>query len=147
MSATRVGKRLRAQVLADAGGHCGYCRVSEEITGAPLEIEHIVPEALGGPTHRANLWAVCRYCNLLKSDRVAALDPDTGVSAPLFHPREQRWSDHFAWIEGGLRIRGTTPTGRATVEALTLNRALLVRARVYWVSAGWHPPSEPNEGG
>jgi 5-methylcytosine-specific restriction endonuclease McrA len=139
MSTTRVGQRLRAQVLVDAGGHCGYCRLSEEITGTPLEIEHIVPEALGGPTRRSNLWAVCRYCNLLKSDRVAAPDPETGSSTPLFNPREQRWSEHFAWIEGGLRIVGTTPTGRATVAALALNRALLVRARAYWVSARLAP--------
>jgi 5-methylcytosine-specific restriction endonuclease McrA len=106
MSTTRVGRRLRAQVLADAGGYCGYCRVSEEITGAPLEIEHIVPEARGGPTRRMNLWTVCRYCNLLKSDRVAALDPDTGSHAPLFNPRGQRWSEHFAWIDGAPAMEG-----------------------------------------
>jgi len=143
MSTTRVGPRLRDQVLHDAGGRCGYCRLREEITGTPLEIEHIVPEARGGPTRRANLWAVCRYCNLLKSDRVEALDPETGALTPLFNPRAERWSDHFSWIDGGLRIQGTTPTGRATVEALALNRALLVRARMYWISAGWHPPAEP----
>ncbi|HVA92040.1 MAG TPA: HNH endonuclease signature motif containing protein [Chloroflexota bacterium] len=143
MSKTRVGQRLRTQVLVDAGGHCGYCRVSEEITGAQLEIEHIVPEGRCGPTRRANLWAVCRYCNLLKSDRVEATDPETGALAPLFNPREQGWSEHFAWIDGGLRISGTTPAGRAPVEALALNRAMFVRARGYWVSAGWHPPREP----
>jgi hypothetical protein len=144
MSKMRVGRRLRAQVLVDAGGHCGYCRLSEEITGTPLEIEHIVPEGRGGSTRRANLWAVCRYCNLLKSDRIEAPDPETGSPVPLFNPREQRWSEHFAWIDGGLRITGTTPVGRSTVEALALNRAMLVRARAYWVSAGWHPPKEPS---
>ena len=45
MSATRVGQRLRDQVLHDAGGRCGYCRLSQEITGTPLEVEHIVPQA------------------------------------------------------------------------------------------------------
>lgn len=140
MSTTRVGKRLRAQVLTDARGRCGYCLSSEEITGAPLEIEHTVPEALGGLTTRANLWAVCRYCNLLKRDQVSARDPDTEALTALFNPREQRWSDHFVWSEEGLHIRGRTPTGRATVGALDLNRALLVRARAYWIAAGWHPP-------
>ncbi len=48
MSVTRVGQRLRAQVLADAGGRCGYCRSSEEIMGAPLEIEHVVPRRWEG---------------------------------------------------------------------------------------------------
>ncbi len=132
MSTARVGRRLRPQVLADAGGRCGYCRSSEEITGTPLEIEHMLPEALGGLTHRANLWAACRHCNVLKSDRVEAPDPVTGVPARLFNPREQRWVEHFAWVEGGARIAGQTPVGRATVAALHLNRPLLVQARRRW---------------
>ena len=137
---------MRAQVLADAGGRCGYCLSSEEITGTPLEIEHIVPEALGGLTTQGNLWAVCRYCNLLKSDQVAVVDPDTTEFTALFNPRTQRWSDHFVWSEGGLYIRGRTPIGRATVVVLDLNRALLVRARAYWMSAGWHPPKDSDSG-
>jgi hypothetical protein len=144
MSKTRIGRHLRAQVLVDAGGHCGYCRLSEEITGTPLEIEHIVPEGRDGPTRRANLWAVCRYCNLLKSDRIEASDPETGALVSLFNPRDQRWSEHFSWIDDGLRIVGTTRVGRSTVEALALNRAMLVRARAYWIAAGWHPPKEPD---
>jgi len=142
MSVTWVGQRLRAQVLADAGGWCGYCRSSEEIMGASLEIEHVVPEVLGGPTRRDNLWAACRQCNAFKGDRIRASDPATGEEAPLFDPRRQSWEDHVAWGEDGARIVGWTPTGRATVDALGLNRPLLVRARQRWVAAGWHPPAE-----
>ena len=91
VSTTRVGRRLRAQVLANASRRCGYCQSSEEITGIPLEIEHLMPEALGGPTRRDNLWPACRQCNALKGDRVAGLDPETRVSAPLFNPRRQAW--------------------------------------------------------
>ena len=142
MSTTRVGSRLRAQVLEDAGGRCGYCRSSEEITGAPLEIEHVVPKALGGPTRRDNLWAALRQCNTLKSDRIEAVDPATGRVVPFFNPRRQVWAEHFARIEGGARIAGQTPTGRATVAALDLNRLLLVQARQRWIAVGWHPPDE-----
>lgn len=142
MSGTRIGHRLRTQVLVDAGGRCGYCRTSEEITGTPLEMEHMLPEALGGPTRRANLWAACRQCNALKSDRIVAPDPLTGLPATLFNPREQLWVEHFIWVEDGARINGQTPTGRATVAALALNRPLLVRARQRWMSVGWHPPGE-----
>jgi hypothetical protein len=146
MSPVRVGRRLRAQVLEDAGGRCGYCQSSEEITGAPLEIEHMMPQALGGPTRRDNLWAACRQCNVLKSDRMESADPETGVMVPLFNPRQQVWAVHFAWIEQGVRIAGQTPTGRATVAALELNRPLLVRARRRWITAGWHPPGVPEPG-
>ena len=142
MSRTRIGRRLRTQVLADARGRCGYCLSSEEVTGAPLEIEHLVPEARGGPTNRTNLWAACRQCNALKGDHTEAIDPVTGTRVLLFNPRHQHWPEHFAWIDAGARIMGRTATGRATVAALALNRALLVRARRRWIIAGWHPPSE-----
>ncbi len=142
MSTARVGRRLRAQVLADAGGCRGYCQSSEDITGAPLEIEHLMPETLHGPTRRDNLWAACRQCNALKGDHIEAIDPATGVLAPLFNPRRQAWVEHFAWVEDGARVAGRTAPGRATVEALRLNRPLLVRARQRWISVGWHPPEE-----
>jgi 5-methylcytosine-specific restriction endonuclease McrA len=104
MSAVHVGRRLRAQVLADAGGRCGYCRSSEEITGAPLEIEHVIPEALGGPTRRDHLWAACRQCNALKGDRIEAIDPAPGTLAPLSNPRREAWAEQFARIKGGACI-------------------------------------------
>jgi hypothetical protein len=104
--------------------------------------EHLLPEARGGPTRRTNLWAACRQCNALKGDYVEAIDPETGIYAPLFNPREQDWSEHFVWIDAGARIAGRTPTDRATMAALALNRPLLVRARRRWIIAGWHPPAE-----
>jgi hypothetical protein len=44
------------------------------------------------------------------------------------------------WTEQGDRIIGLTPTGRATVVTLNLNRPALVKARQLWVTVGWHPP-------
>jgi len=105
-----------------------------------LSIDHIVPVAAGGPTVRENLWLACRFCNEIKSARTHATDPDTGELAPIFNPRAQVWAEHFAWSEEGTRVIGLTPTGRATVLVLQLNRPILERARRRWVDAGWHPP-------
>ena len=58
----------------------------------------------------------------------------------MSHAYTQRWTEHFRWEENGLLIVGVTPTGRATVNAVQLNRAPLVNSRRLWVSAGWHPP-------
>lgn len=107
-----------------------------------MEIEHIVPESLGGLTVEANLWIACKLCNDHKRERIEAPDPLTNVIAPLFNPRTQRWSEHFTWTPEGERIIGLTPTGRATVVALKLNRSVLVDARQVWVAAGLHPPKE-----
>jgi hypothetical protein len=51
MSRSYVAKALREEITKDARHRCGYCLTSARIIGAPLEIEHIIPESLGGP-HR-----------------------------------------------------------------------------------------------
>jgi len=142
MSRTYVPKWLRDRVAAAARRRCGYCLSSEVVIGAPLEIDHIIPEALGGFTEETNLWLACSLCNDHKSDRIAALDPVSRQTIRLFNPRTEAWREHFRWNESGDRIIGLTPTGRATVAALNMNRASLVKARQLWVAAGWHPPRD-----
>jgi len=116
--------------------------MTEEVSGIPMHLDHIVPEALGGPTEEDNLWLACPQCNGHKSDRTTALDPVSGQTVPLFDPRHQEWNQHFAWVDSATRALGLTPIGRATAVALQLNRPILVRARRRWVGAGWHPPGD-----
>jgi len=142
MSKSYIPKALRERVEKQAQHHCGYCRSQADVVGAPMELDHLLPEALGGLTVEENLWLACTLCNCYKNDRIAALDPETGELVRLFNPRLQRWNEHFAWTPEGDQIIGQTLTGRATVSALKLNRSTLVRARRRWVSAGWHPPSD-----
>jgi HNH endonuclease len=132
---------LVRRVREAARHRCGYCLSPQRLVMARLEVEHVIPRARGGTDDEANLWLSCPLCNRHKSDRTHAIDPETGEEVPLFHPRGQRWSEHFRWSEDGLRILGLTPIGRATVGALHLDSdpdALVVRS--YWVLAGWHPP-------
>ncbi len=105
-----------------------------------MEVDHLFPSSLGGLTVEDNLWLACGLCNDHKGNRVTAEDPDGGRQVRLFNPRLDVWTDHFEWIEGGLRIAGTTAIGRATVNALHLNRRPLVTARQAWIAVGWHPP-------
>jgi hypothetical protein len=142
VSRTYVPAALRERVARSARRRCGYCLTQELVVGAPMEIEHIVPESLGGPTEEDNLWLACSLCNEHKGSRVAGRDPSTGETVALFHPRHQLWEEHLAWSTDGTRIIGRTPTGRATVLVLSLNRPSLVRSRRVWVRAGWHPPKD-----
>lgn len=124
-----------------AGQRCGYCLSPQSLVMARLEVEHIIPLALGGQTEEAKLWLACPLCNRYKGSKTTAFDPQSGEEVSLFNPRTQAWRQHFRWSEDGLRIVGITPVGRATVAALHLDDdpdALLVRS--YWVLAGWHPP-------
>jgi 5-methylcytosine-specific restriction endonuclease McrA len=142
MSRSYIPRTLRERVAAQARHRCGYCLTSEAIVGTPMEIDHIIPESIGGQTEENNLWLACSLCNDHKSDRIAALDPSTGEIVRLFDPRHQVWNEHFAWTAEGDRIVGLTPIGRATVVALNLNRPSLVKARQAWCVVGWHPPKD-----
>ena len=97
MSRSYIPKALRERVTAQARHRCGYCLTSEATVGTPMEIDHIVPESIGGQTEEDNLWLACSLCNDHKSDRIAALDPLSGEIVQLFDPRHQTWSEHFAW--------------------------------------------------
>lgn len=133
---------LRARVAARARFRCGYCLTPERVVGTPMDIDHIIPHALGGATEEDNLWLACSLCNGHKSDRVLAHDPLTGTLVRLFDPRHQDWHDHFASSEDEVHIIGVTAIGRATVSALNLNRSSLVESRQLWRDAGWHPPKD-----
>lgn len=109
--------------------------------GVTFEIEHIIPLAAGGKTDEANLCLSCPACNRYKAARLAALDPVTGIPVALFHPINQAWADHLQWEDGGVRVIGLTPTGRATVQALYLNRPVIVQLRRYWLVLALHPPA------
>ena len=95
MSRPYIAVQLIAQLLADVGHRCGYCRTDERLTGSALSIEHIVPLVAGGLTERANLWRSCRDCNERKGTQTQARDPEDGAIVRLYNPRTERWSDHF----------------------------------------------------
>jgi len=119
---------------------CAYCLTAEENCGLQMHIDHIVPEAAGGPTAAENLCLACFSCNVHKGAQQTGVDPLSGETVLLFHPVRQHWRDHFTWDESRTQIVGLTPCGRATVAALQLNHPTVVRARRRWVDAGWHPP-------
>jgi hypothetical protein len=134
----RISARLRRAVIRRAANRCEYCGLSQEGQEAEFHIDHVVPVVDGGATKLENLALACVSCSLRKAARRVASDPQSGELAPLYSPRQDRWSEHFRWE--GVTIIGLTPTGRATVAALDLNRdrILDIRAEEAWF--GRHPP-------
>lgn len=137
-----IPTELRSRVFERDQGRCAYCQTPEELTVTTFEIDHIVPTSAGGATQRNNLCLTCPACNRYKGARQSGPDPETGESAPLYHPRRQEWSEHFAWSTGSLQIEGRTSTGRATVAALHMNRPQALRLRGVWAKIGYLPWSE-----
>ena len=100
-------------------------------------IDHIVPRSRGGGTVIGNLAVSCPRCNAHKFDAVSATDPVTGEIVPLFHPRQQMWTQHFRWSSTAEhQIEGTTPCGRATVDRLMMNDPEMVGIRQVLVELG-----------
>jgi len=108
----------------------------------PFSVEHIIPRQADGETTLDNLALACQGCNGHKYVKTHGVDPVSGELVPLFHPRHQHWRNHFAWSADFTLIIGLTPTGRATVEALQLNREGLVNLRHVLYAMGEHPPRE-----
>jgi hypothetical protein len=143
MSESRPSAELARAVRDRAWECCEYCRSQASFAPDPFSVEHIVPRSRGGATEAANLALSCQGCNNRKYTAMEAIDPVTGDPVPLFHPRRHSWSEHFAWNEDYTLILGLTPTGRATVEKMKLNRSGLVNLRRILADAGAHPPVLP----
>jgi hypothetical protein len=107
-----------------------------------MHIEHINPD---GGDALDNLCLSCSSCNLSKATATSARDTESDEQTPLFNPRTQIWNQHFAWIDGGLRLRGKTAEGRVTIIRLKMNQQRLIRARQNWITAGNHPPGHELE--
>jgi hypothetical protein len=110
---------LRREIHQRAAGRCEYCRIHEDDCYMPHEVDHIYAEKHGGSTTEHNLCLCCVICNRHKGSDLASLDPLTGEITPLFHPRRDRWADHFR-IDGAM-IEPLTPQGRVTVRLLQMN--------------------------
>ena len=120
---------LRRQIRERAQSRCEYCKHPDLIRSGPFVVEHITPRTAQGDDSFENLAWSCDSCNGHKAAATDAVDPITGARAPLFHPRQDHWSDHFLWSESTLEMVGKTPKGRATIERLQLNREPAVTSR------------------
>jgi hypothetical protein len=135
-----ISESLRNQIASKDSRRCCYCLTTEANSGIPMTHDHIIPVSQGGETTFENVCLACRSCNEFKVNSTEAVDPLTGETVPLFNPRTQKWSDHFAWSPDGIRVEGVTAIGRATVVRLRMNNPVIIVARKRWVISGWHPP-------
>lgn len=127
MAQKYVPVALRRLVRQRAAERCEYCLVPERFTLAAHWVDHVVAEKHGGRTEEGNLALSCALCNQHKGTDLASIDPETGQITPLFHPRRDRWADHFRL--SGARFEALTATGRVTVRLLQLNHADRIEER------------------
>lgn len=140
MSERKPTRRQKQAVYDRAKGICEYCLSPANYSSDYFSVDHIQPYALGGTNQLSNFALACQGCNSHKFTHIEAIDPMSGSLAPLYHPRRDRWDDHFAWNENVTLILGQTPTGRATIDSLHLNREGTINLRNLLTLAKCLPP-------
>ncbi|QFS43405.1 HNH endonuclease [Nostoc sphaeroides] len=125
-------------VIQRASDRCEYCSLSQAGQAATFHIDHITPVVAGGTTTANNLALACVSCSLRKAARQMVEDPETGKKVLIFNPRQQVWKEHFQW--NTVEVVGLTATGRATINALSMNRAIMLAIRAEEELLGRHPP-------
>jgi len=110
--------------------------MKQEFDELTFQIEHIIPRKHHGSDEIDNLALACFACNNHKGPNLSGLDPKTAEMSRLFHPRRDKWEQHFQW--DGARLIGRTPIGRSTVDVLAINlpyrcelRAALIEESVF----------------
>jgi hypothetical protein len=131
---------IKQAVRNRAKSCCEYCLAQEQYSADVFSIEHIIPLSKGGTNDLSNLAFSCQCCNNHKYIAIEALDLVTGLMTPLYHPRINEWSEHFTWSEGFSELIGISPTGRATITRLKMNRSGLINLRKVLVEVRQHPP-------
>ncbi len=127
MSVTYIPTALRNLVYERADGCCEYCLISETVSFAKHQIDHIIAEKHGGQTIEENLALSCTLCNKHKGSDISSVDNETGAIVPLFNPRNDVWSAHFR-IEKRVFI-GLTPKARVTIRLLQINNSARIEER------------------
>lgn len=129
---------LRRRIRRRARNRCEYCRLPQAAMRPRHQIEHIIAIQHGGDDDPSNLALACMHCNLRKGPNIAGRDPLTSELTRLFHPRQDRWRDHFAW--SGATLVGPAPIGRTTIQVLAINAPLVVETREALIAEGRFPP-------
>lgn len=119
-----ISAHVRRTVRSLYAGSCGYCGVSEELSGAELTIDHFHPVSHGGSDGIDNLVYCCPACNTFKGDYW----PDD-PTLRLLHPLVDDVGAHLRQDIDG-RLIALSDSGACQIQRLHLNRPPLVRHRL-----------------
>lgn len=115
-----MDRAARAFVRRRAQDRCEYCGLlQDDLPLVTFHVEHVIARQHGGDDDAENLALACHHCNLHKGPNLTGIDPDTGAIERLFHPRKERWSEHFELRD--ILVVGLTPTGRTTARLLQMS--------------------------
>ncbi len=129
---------LDRRVRERAQGRCEYCRLPQAAYALPFQVDHIIAKQHGGKAQIGNLGLACPRRDRSKGPNIASVGGRARQLVPLYHPRRDRWADHFRWR--GPRLVGLTPVGRATIRVLRIDDPDAVALRRALIAEGVFPP-------
>jgi hypothetical protein len=129
-----IDAAARDLVRRRADHRCEYCLLHQEHSHFTHHVEHIVAKQHGGSDSIDNLALACHRCNFCKGPNLTGVDSKSHAIVPLFHPRRDRWAEHFVFR--GARIDGLTASGRATAHVLRMNDARRLELRAELLARG-----------
>jgi len=113
--------------------------IHEKDTFFGCQVDHVISRKHGGATEAANLSYACAACNRNKGSDIASVDRATGELIRFFHPRLDRWSDHFQLRDD--TIQPLTAIGEVTARILRFNAPERLLERQELRIAGRYPPA------
>src|SRR5215471_12992887 len=135
-----MGYELREYLLEKWGRRCAYCGAKE----LPLQVEHLVPRARGGPNRVSNLTLACQDCNQRKGTRTAEEFGHPELQAQALKPLKSaaignatRWALWKVLLETGLPVE--VGTGGRT----KFNRSTRGLPKTHWLDAACVGASTP----
>ena len=114
-----VSAALRRVVVVRADALCEYCLIHEDDTVFGCEVDHVISEKHGGTTEADNLAYACAFCNRAKGSDIGSVLRRTGAYVRFFHPRLDRWMEHFGL--DGVTIMALSDVGEGTRRILAFN--------------------------
>lgn len=129
-----MNDRTVREVWRRAQRRCEYCHMPQSVYRTPFQIDHIVAKQHGGTDEPGNLALTCLHCNAHKGPNIAGVDPASGATVRLFHPRRDDWDKHFGW--SGAVVLSLTDIGRATIAVLAMNHPDYVAVREALLAEG-----------
>ncbi len=128
-----MDETTRQLVRQRARDRCEYCQFPQKAVDAVFHVDHIIASQHTDIVDDSPLALAlaCDRCNLYKGTNLSSIDPVGKSIVVLYHPRRDRWSDHF--LLEGAEIVGRTATGRATVRLLRMNAKRHVELRAWLI--------------
>jgi hypothetical protein len=135
-----ISAKKREAVEKRAKNLCEYYLCPQNHSPQRFSVEHVLAKVKKGSDDLENLALACQTCNNHKYTKTEAIDPFSKEMALLYNPRKDIWEEHFIWSADFSEIIGVSPTGRATVKTLKLNREGVQNLRRLLHLVGKHPP-------